>query len=187
MTTFRSPPPPRRPRFERNLPPDQHRINDRITAREVRLISDTGEQLGILAIRDALTAAESKGLDLVEVSPEAKPPVCRLMDYGKFKYREQKKKNEAKKKQTENTIKELRIRYRTDKGDLEIKLRQAREFLTAGDKVKFVMRFKGREVMYLDIGLKKFAEIEQALADVGKIDDKSPPYGKQIHVLFVPK
>jgi translation initiation factor IF-3 len=172
---------PRRPET-----PDAHRINGRIIAREVRVISDSGEQLGILQIRDALTAAETAGLDLVEVSPNAVPPVCKIMDYGKFKYREQKKAAEARKKRSENTIKELRIRYRTDIGDLETKLKQAREFIAEGDKVKFSMRFKGREVMYLDLGQEKFNQIVERLKDVAVVDERSPMSGRQIHIVFAP-
>ena len=177
----------RGPRFKRpQQPPDAHRINDRILAREVRLISDSGEQLGIVQTRDALMRAESEGLDLVEVSPDAKPPVCRLMDYGKFKYKEQKREAEARKKHHESTLKELRIRYRTDTGDLETKLKQARDFLAEGNKVKFSMRFKGREVMYLNLGIEKFNLIAERLADVATVDEKSPPFGKQIHIVFAP-
>lgn len=173
-------------RFNRQQPPDQHRINHRITAREVRLISETGEQLGVLTLKDALMAAERDGLDVVEVAPEAKPPVCRLMDYGKFKYREQKKESEAKKKRSEQEIKELRIRYRTDVGDLEVKLKHAREFLEEGHKVKFSMRFRGREAQYLDLGREKFEVIKSRLADIAVVDDKSPISGRQIHITFAP-
>jgi len=173
-------------RFNKQLPPDQHRINHRITAREVRLISDSGEQLGVMALKDALLAAERDGLDVVEVAPEAKPPVCRLMDYGKFKYREQKKESEAKKKRSEQEIKELRIRYRTDVGDLEVKLKHAREFLEEGHKVKFSMRFRGREAQYLDLGREKFETIKTRLADIAVVDDKSPISGRQIHITFAP-
>ncbi len=165
---------------------DMHRINERITAREVRLISDSGEQLGIKSTRDALRMAEEAGLDLVEVAGNAKPPVCRLMDYGKLKYREQKKAAEARKKRAEVSLKELRIRYRTDVGDLETKLRQAREFLKEGDKVKFSMRFRGREVMYLDLGLERFKELAERLQDVAVIDDQSPAGGRQIYIVFAP-
>lgn len=152
----------------------------------MRVVIDGGEQLGILSIRDALQKAEELDLDLVEVAPDAKPPVCKIMDYGKFKYREQKKEAEAKKKRTENTLKELRIRYRTDKGDLETKLKHAREFLLEGDKVKFSMRFKGREVMYTDLGLEKFEEIIQALADCSVVDERSPNSGRQLHIVLAP-
>jgi translation initiation factor IF-3 len=165
---------------------DTHRINDKITAREVRVIDDEGEQLGILQIREALTKAEEAGLDLVEVAPMAKPPVCRIMDYGKFKYKEQKKEAEARKKRSEIETKELRIRYRTDSGDLETKLKQARDFLLDGDKVKFVMKFRGREVNYVELGLEKFEEIVQRLQDIATIDDQSPLAGKQIHIVLAP-
>jgi translation initiation factor IF-3 len=171
----------------RNFQPEEaHKINDRITAREVRVVIDGGEQLGILPIRDAIARAESLNLDLVEVAPEAKPPVCKIMDYGKFKYREQKKEAEAKKKRAENTLKELRIRYRTDVGDLETKLKHAREFLGEGDKVKFSMRFKGREIMYVDLGVQKFNEIIAALADCAVVDERSPQSGRQIHITLAP-
>lgn len=166
--------------------PDAHRINEFIQAREVRVISPTGEQLGVLSIRDALSKAQEFELDLVEVSAQAKPPVCKILDYGKFKYKEQKKEAEARKNRSETSIKELRLRYRTDKGDLEIKLRQAREFLGEGDKVKFVMRFKGREAMYIDIGKEKLKEIKGALADVAIVDEEQVMGGRQIHMTLAP-
>lgn len=185
-------PPFRRPPFRGGRPfrpyqaEETHRINDRITAREVRVVTDDGEQLGVMNVRDAIARAQERDLDLVEVAPQAKPPVCKIMDYGKFKYREQKKEAEAKKKRSENTLKELRIRYRTDKGDLETKLKHARDFLAEGDKVKFSMRFKGREVMYTQLGLEKFEEIIQALADVAVVDERSPREGRQLHITLAP-
>jgi translation initiation factor IF-3 len=168
------------------VPPDTHRINELIIAKEVRVIAPDGEQLGVLSIRDALTKAQELGLDLVEVAPQAKPPVCKILDYGKFKYKEQKKEAEAKKNRSETSIKELRLRYRTDVGDLEVKLKQARDFLAEGDKVKFVMRFKGREAMYIDLGREKLDQIQQALADVAVVDERSPTSGRQIHITFAP-
>jgi len=180
-------PKPQRPfRPYKDSTPDAHRINRRINAPEVRLIADDGEQLGVRTIADALRLAEDADLDLVEVAPQAKPPVCKLMDYGKFKYKEQKKLAEAKKKRTEMQTKELRIRYRTDVGDLETKLRQARDFIEEGDKVKFSMRFKGREAMYLNLGIEKFKVIAEKLKDIATIDEQSPPIGKQIHIVFAP-
>lgn len=167
-------------------PPDAHRINEFITAREVRVIDPAGEQLGILQIRDALQKAQDFEMDLVEVAPEAKPPVCKILDYGKFKYKERKKEVEAKKKRVETSLKELRIRYRTDVGDLETKLKQARDFLAEGDKVKFTMRFKGREAMYLDLGREKFEVIVARLADVAVVDERSPIAGRQIHIVLSP-
>jgi translation initiation factor IF-3 len=167
-------------------PKDLHRINELINAREVRVIDNEGEQLGIMPLREALDLAERKGLDLVEIAESAKPPVCRLMDYGKFKYKEQKKETEAKKKQTKIQIKELRIRYRTDHADLDTKLRKAKEFLLEGDKVKFSMRFKGREVMYVDLGEEKFNEIVSNLSDISYVDEKSPMAGRQVYIILAP-
>lgn len=167
-------------------PPDQHRINRKIIAPEVRLIGEAGEQLGVMATRQALQLAEESGLDLVEVAANSSPPVCRLMDYGKFKYREQKKEAEARKKHKETELKELRIRYATDEGDLDVKLRKAKEFLEAGDKVKFSMRFRGREIMYTDLGKQKFDEIIERLKEVAHIDERSPVGGRQMHITLAP-
>ena len=187
MKPFGKPPPRGGMRGKRPLvQPDAHRINEFIQAKEVRVISPTGEQLGVLPIGVALAKAQGFELDLVEVSGQAKPPVCKILDYGKFKYKEQKKETEARKNRSETTIKELRLRYRTDTGDLDIKLRQAREFLGEGDKVKFVMRFKGREAMYIDLGKEKLAQIKQALADVAIVDEESVMGGRQIHMTLAP-
>lgn len=175
-----------RGRLRQQQPPDAHRINSRIIAREVRVIGADGEQLGILGIRQALEAAEQAGLDLVEVAPQASPPVCRIMDYGKFKYREQKKEAEARKKRTETHVKELRLRYRTEKGDLETKLKHAREFLAEGDKVKFTMRFQGREVMFANLGMQKIDAIIEQLADISTVDERSPLTGRQFYVILAP-
>ena len=172
----------RRPEVE-----ESHNINHRITAREVRVILADGEQAGVITLSEALRLADESGLDLVEVSPNAKPPVCRLMDYGKFKYREQKKEAQAKKKRSETGLKELRIRYRTDSGDLETKLKHAQEFLAEGDKVKFSMRFKGREVMYGEMGAEMFNEIIERLKEVAVVDERSPTGGRQMFVVFAPK
>jgi translation initiation factor IF-3 len=186
-TPFKPRPPFRGGRPPRNFQPEEaHKINNRITAREVRVVIDGGDQLGILSISEAIRKAEELGLDLVEVAPEAKPPVCKIMDYGKFKYREQKKEAEAKKKRSENTLKELRIRYRTDKGDLDTKLKHAREFLAEGDKVKWSMRFKGREAMYIDLGVQKLNEIISLLSDCSVVDERSPATGRQLHIVLAP-
>lgn len=178
---FRGSYPPRKDQSQ-----DTHRINLRIQAKEVRVITDEGEQLGVMTTRDALVAAEQAGLDLVEVAPQAQPPVCKIMDYGKFKYKEQKKEAENRKKRVEQTTKELRLRYITDTGDLETKLKQATEFLNDGDKVKFTMRFKGREVAYVSIGMEKLELVKQRLADIAVVDDQSPPFGRIISITFAP-
>ena len=176
-----------RGRPRRRPPTDPHRINQRITAKEVRLVAEDGSQIGVIPISEALKRAEEAGLDIVEVSPTAKPPVCKLMDYGKFKYREQKKEALAKKKRSEQTIKEIRIRYRTDVGDLETKLKHARGFLADGDKVKFTMRFRGREIMYLKLGEQKFDELVELLSDVAQVDDRSKVSSRVISIVFAPK
>lgn len=165
---------------------DEHRINHHIRVPQVRLISETGEQLGIVPTHQAIQIAEDRGLDLVEVAETANPPVCKLMDYGKFKYKEQKKAAEAKKHRTEVVIKELRIRYATDKGDLETKLKHAREFIEEGNKVKFSMRFRGREAMYNNLGVEKFKEIAKRLEDIAAIDEQQFAQGRQIHIIFAP-
>lgn len=167
-------------------PPDKHRINHWIQAREVRVITDDGEQLGVLQLSDALRAAEDRGLDLVEVAGQASPPVCKIMDYGKFKYREQKKENEAKKNRSETTTKELRIRYSTDIGDLETKLKRATEFLEEGHKVKFSMRFKGREAMHVDLGRKKIEVITERLKEIAKIEEQSQLGASFMYVIYTP-
>ncbi|RMD84136.1 MAG: translation initiation factor IF-3 [Candidatus Dadabacteria bacterium] len=172
--------------YHRDTQKGRHRINRYITAKEVRLIGEDGSQLGVVPIDKALEEAEERGLDLVEVSPKENPPVCKIMDYGKFRYREQKKQAEARKKRTEIVTKELRIRYRTDVGDLETKLKKAREFLEAGDKVKFTMRFRGREIMYLDLGMEKFDLIAERLSDIATVEERSPRLGNQVYIVFAP-
>jgi len=154
---------------------------------QVRVISENGEQLGVLPTRQALQMAEEAGLDLVEVAPNADPPVCKIMNYGKFKYKEQKKEAEARKHRSETALKELRVRYMTDTADLETKLKKAREFLAEGDKVKFSMRFRGREIMYQDLGVAKLNLIAERLADVAVVDERSPLGGRQISITFAPQ
>lgn len=175
---------PRLPK--RDLPPETHRINNRILAKEVRVISEAGEQIGIFPIKEALAMAEQAELDLVEVAPQANPPVCKIMDYGKFRYREQKKEAEARKKRSEQETKELRIRYITDVNDLETKIKQARQFLEEGDKVKFTMRFRGREISYLDLGAKKFDLLVERLQDLAVVDERSPVVGRMMFIVFAP-
>src|SRR3974390_3444456 len=130
------------------------RTNRRIKAREVLAVGVDGEQLGVLPIEQALARAQELGLDLVEVSPMAKPPVCKIMDYGKFKYEAKKKANEAKKKQVVVKLKEIKLRPRTEEHDYDVKLRQAREFLEEGHKVKVTIVFRGREIAHREIGQK---------------------------------
>ncbi len=176
----------RRSRRLPQTPPDRHPINRRITAPEVRLISETKENLGIVPTEEALRRAQEAGLDLVMVSETARPPVCRIMDYGKYRYEVQKREAKARKNASQVTTKELRLRYRTDSGDLETKLKHAREFLENGDKVKFTMRFRGREIVYAQAGAAKLDAIVQALSDIATVDERSAPRGRVLYVVLAP-
>ncbi len=175
----------RGPRFT-PPPPDAHRINQYIRAAQVRLVGPDGTQLGIVPIEEALRRAEEAQLDLVEVAPNAQPPVCRIMDYGKFKYQQHKKEAEARRKQSVTTVKELRLGYRTDVGDLERQIQRAREFLLAGDRVKFTLRFRGREMAYQELGQEKLMKVCEALADVGSVEGTPRMEGRVMSVVLAP-
>ena len=149
---------------------DGPRINDEIKVREVRLIDENGENRGVVSISEALRIADDAGLDLIEISPQAVPPVCKVLDYGKYKYEVQKRKNEAKKNQKVVNIKELKLRPVIDTHDYEVKIKQAKKFLSQGDKVKFTMRFKGREMSANDMGKEILNKIIEDLDTVGKVD-----------------
>ncbi|HPV03989.1 MAG TPA: translation initiation factor IF-3 [Myxococcota bacterium] len=149
---------------------NEARINRRIRAREVRLIGSDGSQLGVVSITQALERAEEEGLDLVEVAPDSRPPVCRIMDYGKFKYQKKKRQAEAKKRQVQVVLKEVKIRYKTDEHDLVTKINQARRFLMEGNKVKFVMFFKGREVQFAELGYHVMERVAADLVEVSVME-----------------
>jgi len=149
---------------------NEARINRRIRAREVRLIGSDGSQLGVVSITQALEQAEEEGLDLVEVAPDSRPPVCRIMDYGKFKYQKKKRQAEAKKRQVQVVLKEVKIRYKTDEHDLVTKINQARRFLMEGNKVKFVMFFKGREVQFAELGYHVMERVAADLVEVSVME-----------------
>ncbi len=167
-------------------PQEQYRINTKIRTKEVRLIGESGEQIGIIPVEQALVLAQEAGLDLVEVAANASPPVCKIIDYGKFKYRLQKKEASARKNRTDNAVKELKLRYCTDTGDLETKLRQARKFLTDGSKVKFSMRFRGRERAFTHLGKEKLDNIVKQLSEVANLEESSPLKGSQLHIVLAP-
>lgn len=171
----------------RQAPKEKYAINDRITASEVRLIGPNGEQVGVIPTKDALSQAEEYGMDLVEVAPGAEPPVCRILDYGKLKYKEQKKAAEQRKRGATHTVKELRIRYRTDSHDLETKVRKARKFLEGGDRVRFQMRFRGREVVYRDLGIQSFEQIAEMLEEIAVVEDRTPLMGNRMTMTLAPK
>ncbi|MBM4371887.1 MAG: translation initiation factor IF-3 [Deltaproteobacteria bacterium] len=164
-----------------------HRVNRQIRALRVRVIDDDGNQVGILTVPEALDAARTAGLDLVEVSPLARPPVCRIMDYGKFKYQQKKKTQEAKKHQKVVQVKEIKVRPKTDEHDLDTKLRQAREFLAEGNKVKITMRFRGREIVYAEKAMETLFEIGKMIADHGDIEQHPNLMGRNMSMLVGPK
>ncbi len=166
-----------------------YRVNRQIRAKEVRLIDETGKQVGIVPIREALAIAEEKGLDLVEIAPQANPPVCRIMDYGKFKYELKKKEREARKKQREHQIevKDIRMKVRIDEHDLQVKLKHMREFLEDGDKVRVRIRFRGRENAHPELGDKLFKKITQALSDVGEVEVQPKKEGPFLVFTLMPR
>ena len=167
-------------------PPDAHRINRHIRVPQVGLVGADGSQFGVVSIEDALRRAEEAQLDLVEVAPTAQPPVCRILDYGKFKYQQHKKEAEARRKQTTTTVKELRLGYRTDVGDLERQIQKARDFLAAGDRVKFALRFRGREMAYQNLGREKLMRVCEALKDIATVEGNPRMEGRLMGVVLAP-
>ncbi|MBL4803705.1 MAG: translation initiation factor IF-3 [Alphaproteobacteria bacterium] len=166
-----------------NRPPrkdDGVRINHDIKADEVRLVDEDGEMQGVMSVAKAVALAEEAGLDLVEVSPNASPPVCKILDYGKYKYEQQKKAAEARKKQKTVDVKEVKIRPGIEEHDYQVKMRNARKFLSNGDKVKVTMRFRGREMAHQDIGMDLLKRMIEELDDVGKVDLAPKMEGRQI-------
>lgn len=164
-----------------------HRLNREITAPEVRLTGVEGEALGVVPIAEALRLSEEADVDLVEIAPTALPPVCRLMDYGKFKYQEQKKAHEAKLKQKVIEVKEIKFRPGTDDHDYQTKVRKLQEFLTEGDKAKITMRFRGREMAHQDIGLKLLERVRADLEAVGQVEAMPRLEGRQMVMVIAPK
>ncbi|HZK42681.1 MAG TPA: translation initiation factor IF-3 [Syntrophomonadaceae bacterium] len=162
------------------------RVNEEIRAREVRLVSDTGEQLGIIPVQEALDMAIGKGIDLVEVAPSAKPPVCRLMDFGKFKFEQGKREKEARKKQKVISLKEIKMRPNIEDHDIGTKARHARKFLEAGDKVKVTIMFRGRQITHPEIAEKLSYKFANVLSDVSTIDKKPRVEGRNMIMFLVP-
>ena len=151
------------------------------------MVSDSGEQLGIVSIADALRLAEERDVDLVEIAPLAKPPVCKLMDYGKFRYREQKKAHEAKLKQKQIQVKEIKFRPGTDEGDYQVKLGKLIEFLKEGDKAKVTLRFRGREMAHQEFGLRILERVKADLDELGVVDQFPRLEGRQMVMVLAPK
>lgn len=167
----------------------EYRVNRQIRAREVRLIDEDGKQIGIVPLQDALKIASEKGLDLVEVAPQANPPVCKILDYGKFLYEIKKKEKEAKKKQREHAIdiKDMMLSLRIDEHDLKVKLKHMKEFLSDGDKVRVRVRFRGRENLHPELGDKLANRIIEELSDVGQLESPIKKEGQFLIFSLLPK
>mgnify|MGYP006445704457 CR=1 FL=1 len=165
---------------------NEHRLNDDITAETVRVLNADGEQAGIYPIEQALEMAETKGVDLIEVVPNATPPVCRVMDYGKFQFEDQKKKKVAKQKQQTASLKEITLRPGTEEHDYQVKLKKITQFIEKGSKVKVTIRFRGRELAHKDVGMEQLERIVADMQELAKVDSKPRMEGRQMHMLLSP-
>lgn len=161
-------------------------MNEDIVDAQIRLVGDSGEQLGIVTAVEARGIAVERGMDLVEIAPNAEPPVCRLMDYGKFLYSKSKKKQESKKKQKQITVKEIKFRPGTDIGDYDIKVRNLTRFLEAGNKVKVTLRFRGREMAHQELGMEMLKRVEDALQNIGVVEQMPKMEGRQMVMVLAP-
>jgi len=165
---------------------DEYRINDRIEVPQVRLIDEAGEMVGVVSVADALRRAEEAGLDLVEVSPSADPPVCKILDYGKFKYEAQKKANAARKKQRVIEVKEIKMRPNIDANDYNIKMRKIYQFLEEGDKVKVTLRFRGRELAHQEIAMSLLERLRDEVGELAKVEQFPRMEGRQMIMVMAP-
>ncbi|WP_081620152.1 MULTISPECIES: translation initiation factor IF-3 [unclassified Thioalkalivibrio] len=163
------------------------RLNDQITSPQIRLIDAEGENRGVCSTAEALEMAQEGGLDLVEISPNAEPPVARIMDYGKFKFEQAKKAQEAKKKQKQIQIKEVKFRPGTDEGDYNVKLRNLRRFIEAGDKGKVTIRFRGREMRHQELGGELLDKVEKDMADIAVVEQRPKMEGRQMIMVLTGK
>ncbi len=177
------------PRRELNQPPERNepRVNERIRVPRVLVVDDEGNKLGEFLTEDALSLARERGLDLVEVAPMARPPVCRITDFGKLKYEKKKREAEARKKQTVVEIKEIKLRPKTDDHDMDVKERAIRGFLDEGDKVKITVRFRGREMAHKDIGEDQCRVMADRLLDVAMVEQAPRMDGRQMVMMLAPK
>ncbi|WP_223670522.1 translation initiation factor IF-3 [Kangiella shandongensis] len=165
---------------------DRQRINENIRAKEVRLIVADGENVGVVGIKDALAKAAEAELDLVEVSPDAKPPVCKIMDFGKYLFEQKKAKAAAKKKQKVTQVKEIKFRPGTDIGDYKVKLRNLIRFLEDGDKTKITVRFRGREMAHQELGMELLKRVEKDLEEYGSVEQRPSMEGRQMTMVVAP-
>jgi len=166
---------------------DGPRVNDEIRIPQVRLIDELGEMQGVMTAREAMQRAFSVGLDLVEISPNADPPVCKILDFGKFKYEQQKKKNEAKKKQKVIEIKEIKVRPNIDENDYQVKMRAMKSFIEEGDKVKVTLRFRGREMAHQDIGVRVLQRIRAEMDTTSKVEQMPRMENRQMVMVLSPR
>ena len=162
-------------------------MNTEIDARTIRLIDAEGEMVGVVSLREGLDMAAGVGLDLVEVSPNADPPVCKILDYGKYKYEIQKKRAEARKKQKVIEVKEIKLRPSINDNDYDVKMRAMRKFLQEGDKVKVTLRFRGREMAHQDLGMKVLDRVRENLDDLGKVEQIPKMEGRQMVMVMAPR
>jgi translation initiation factor IF-3 len=167
--------------------PSGPRINEAIRAKEVRLITETAENIGVVSLPDALARATAAGLDLVEVSPDAQPPVCKILDYGKFKYQEQKKAAEARKNQKIVEVKEIKMRPTIDDHDYDVKMRSIKRFFDEGDKVKVTLRFRGREMAHQQLGMQLLQRVKAELQDLSKVESEPRLEGRQMVMVLAPR
>ena len=172
--------------FQRRTKSKGPRYNNRITSPEVQVITTEGENLGVLNLHEAISKAKEEGLDLIEIAPNTRPPVCKIMDMGKFKYDQQKKANKAKKKQKKIEIKEIKLRPVTEVHDYTFKIKNAQKFLSKGDKVKFTIRFKGRELQHSNLGNVLMEKIKQDMESIGKVELQPRFDGKQMIMVIQP-
>ena len=163
------------------------RLNQSIKTPEVRLIGVEGENLGVVKISDALEIAKEADLDLVEVTPNAKPPVCKVMNYGKFRFEQNKKAQQAKKKQKQQQVKEIKLRPGTEENDYQTKLNNIKRFITDGDKAKITIRFRGRELAHKEIGMKQVERIEKDLEAIAEVEQRAKFEGRQIVMVIAPR
>ena len=172
--------------FQKRTRPKGPKSNNRINSPEVQVIGSTGENLGIINTNKAISMAKEEGLDLIEIAPNAKPPVCKIIDMGKYKYDAQKKANKAKKKQKKIELKEIKLRPVTETHDYNFKLKNAQKFLSKGDKVKFTIRFKGRELQHSNLGHDLMNKIQEDIKLVGKVEMNPKFDGKQMIMVIQP-
>jgi translation initiation factor IF-3 len=176
-----------RPPFDAAPTREGPRVNSQINVPSVRLVDEGGEMVGVVSIREALQMASEAGLDLVEISPNAQPPVCKILDFGKYKYEIQKKKNEARKKQKVIEVKEIKMRPGIDDHDYDVKMRAIHRFLEEGDKVKVTMRFRGREMVHQELGMKVLERVRGDLDDRAKVEQHPRMEGRQMIMVMAPR